>query len=153
MGDNTERWRTVDFRPAPAGWCIIHLASEYWPSPDGFHAVAAAGWLIQESDEDENRRVIVGEVNEFGEVNEVLFLDNTSAWYVLGPGDPPPTTDDATRERVERDERWKLECQRRRVAKGLDRPPSTVDYVLGPSHPPLAADDGVCPQKGPALDR
>lgn len=89
-------WRTVDFRPACAGWRVIHLGhdapSRTWT--DAWSARPLAGWLIRE-DDNGDRQVVAADVDEDGEVLRVrVGLPNVSAWYIAGPGDPDPTPDE-----------------------------------------------------------
>jgi hypothetical protein len=92
-------WRTIDFRPASPGWCIVHLLRE-----GGCRRIALAGWLIQE-DDDGDRHVVAGDVDEDGEVRPVCVGRwNVSGWYVAGPGDPDPTPEEIEQERERRRE-------------------------------------------------
>ncbi|MEW2382324.1 hypothetical protein AB0873_09560 [Micromonospora sp. NPDC047707] len=92
----THHWRTIDFRPAPPGWHIVHLTDE------DLYRHALPGWLIQE-DDGGDRRVVIGGVDEDGEVRPALIgLWNVSAWYVAGPDDPDPTREEVEQERARR---------------------------------------------------
>jgi hypothetical protein len=93
-------WRTIDFRPAPPGWCIVHLSHESATC----RRLPLAGWLVQEDDGGE-RRVVAGDVDENGEVAPALVgMWNVSGWYVAGPGDPDPTPEEIEQERERRRE-------------------------------------------------
>jgi hypothetical protein len=118
-------YRTVDFRPAPAGWHVIHVDEANWcsysepddgtglctrcqkPKPNDVHVrlhrTPLPGWLVQEEKNSGHRRVVAAEVEQ-GQLLEVLNLGewNTSAWYISGPGDMPPTVEEIIEWRTRR---------------------------------------------------
>ena len=100
-------WRTIDFRPAPAGWRAIGLSED--EDGRGWYSLALPGWLIQEEcryagaamdepAEDRDRRIVAAfdENGRLWEADESM----TDFWYVVGPGDPDPSQEEATRERA-----------------------------------------------------
>lgn len=106
-------FRTIDFRPAPAGWRVLVLDTT------GVLAERAMpGWLIQEAvstDEDggiwhdhpEDRvRIITAAISaDEGALHPARSL--MDFWCVLGPDDPVPTADDAMAEVTRRKARDK----------------------------------------------
>jgi hypothetical protein len=127
-----ENYRTIDFRPAPPGWSVVHIDEAGWchytdpgdgtglckncemPKPHDrhlrIHRYALPGWLIQEETGSGHRRVVPAEIDDDGALLEVLNLGrwNNSAWYISGPNDPAPTVEDIIEQRQERAEQRRI---------------------------------------------
>jgi hypothetical protein len=96
-------YRTIDVRPAD-GWRAVYLLE------DGHIIEPMPGWLIQEEVEyDDNtfedigltghRQLVPATVCD-GELKPAQEIGGF--WYVIGPGQVPPTDDDVTEERARR---------------------------------------------------
>ncbi|MFF4823130.1 hypothetical protein ACFY20_08845 [Streptomyces sp. NPDC001312] len=93
--------RTVDFRPAPAGWRIV------WLTDSGVDIAPMPGWIVREELECERGRstgyrdVVATRVEDHG-AEPISLGTDVNFWYVLGPGEPEPTLEAAAAERERR---------------------------------------------------
>lgn len=132
-----EDYQTIDFRPAPAGWYVVHIDTQAnWcrftvpaeghvmagtnrcatclqPKTDrhhfGIYRTSFPGWLIQEEKYAKDRRVIPATQVEDGSLCE-MDLDSwaSSEWYIAGPDDAQPTVEQIIDERDAREEQKRI---------------------------------------------
>lgn len=116
--------RTIDFRPAPTGWRIVWLSA----LEAGYSTSPLPGWLIQEEvarDEltdhpldtpDERDRYVMPAFLRDGFVPESVE-GIPEFWYVIGPGEPPPTDEEVAAERAARAHRAQSKASHRALSE------------------------------------
>ena len=104
----SDRWRTIDFRPAPAGWRLAMLVLPELATR-GFELVDLPGWLVQEDatdqrePDDRDRRVVAA----YCDAGELIAADElANFWYVLSPNGAMPGPGEAARELRRRGGTW-----------------------------------------------